>query len=195
MAAAEFVAAAETGKQPTFKINAYNGGPINVSAFWGALAVIDLSGLKAHSERIPILLQIPAAVRWLSLEPLLGPVHLTHLDAEGAGHAEWCQINALAGRQTDMGRPCPDVPKLDWLVVGGESGPGARPCHTGWIYNIVRDASLYSVPVFVKQLGAKPEIEAPSGGWNQPFPVTDKKGGDPAEWPEYLRVRQMPKGR
>lgn len=56
MAAAEFVAAAETGKQPTFKINAYNGGPINVSAFWGAPAVIDLSGLKAHSERIPILL-------------------------------------------------------------------------------------------------------------------------------------------
>lgn len=82
---------------------------------------------------IPPLLQVPAWVRWVSAEPLLGPVDLTHMDVERiAGDVGMYVINALTGRNTDMCRPCPDVPRLSWLIVGGENGPGARHMHPEW---------------------------------------------------------------
>lgn len=143
-------------------------------------------------ERIPALLKIPARIRFLSVKPLLGPVVLNHIDAEGSGSAEWCQIDALTGRHTDMGRPCPCVPKLDWVIIGGESGRGSRPCNVAWVRSIVKQCKYASVPCFVKQLGGKAEVEAPSGGWMQPIPLKHPKGGDHAEWPEDLRVRQFP---
>lgn len=144
------------------------------------------------NQRVPALLKIPARVRFLSVEPLLGPVRLEHIDAEGSGSAEWCQIDALTGRQTDMGRPCPGVPKLDWVIVGGESGRGARSCNVDWVRSIVTQCADAGVACFVKQLGRKAEVEAPSGGWMQPLPLKHPKGGDPSEWPEELRVREVP---
>jgi hypothetical protein len=97
---------------------------------------------------------------------------------------------------------------VNWVIVGGESGPGARPCDVGWIRGIVRQCRDAGVPCFVKQLGAWPvEVNdgpempmrwAPDDGgeavqrWYKP---RDKKGGDPAEWPEHLRVRQWPEVR
>lgn len=161
---------------------------------------VSVENQKRAEERIPILLKIPAALRWLSLEPMLGSVDLTHLDAEGAGHPDWCQINAMAGKQSDMGRPCPDIPKLDWLVIGGESGDHARPCSIEWIRSLLKQGTDSGVPVFVKQIGAMATvIREPERPWRgetlmRPY-VKDPKGGDPAEWPEDLRVRQMPKGR
>ena len=124
-------------------------------------------------ERIPHLLACPAAVRWVSAEPLLGPVDLT----------------AYLGR-------------LDWAVVGGESGPGARPCSIGWIRDIVQQCGAASVRRFVKQLGGNPlgrgsdlQIRVSGRGSDEyrfPLELRDRKGGDVSEWPEDLRVREYP---
>ena len=112
---------------------------------------------RAH-ERIPLLLQAPAAVRFLSCEPLLGPVDLTYMDVENHPAAEHLgrlgayQINALTGRNTDMARPCPDVPHLDWVIVGGESGPLARPMHPDWARGLREQCAKAGVP-FVQAMG------------------------------------------
>lgn len=80
---------------------------------------------------------------------------------------------------------------VEWVIVGGESGPGARPCHVDWIRSIVAQCREKGVPVFVKQVGANPEWGA-SECWEMTGPPKDPKGGDPSEWPEDLRVREMP---
>lgn len=135
----------------------------------------------AADERIPILLRTPAAVRFVSCEPLLGPISLQpwfgvcdhNCEAEIPGrHWSWCPA---------------DRPPLNWVIVGGESGPGARGCHLGWIRSIVNDCRTADLPVFVKQLGAQPRSATQ---WILP---RDPKGGDPSEWPEDLRVREFPR--
>lgn len=103
-------------------------------------------------RRIPALLDTPAAVRGVSLEPLLSSIDLTHMDVEGRAPGMY-QINALTGRNTDMGRPCPDVPALDWVIVGGESGHGARPMHPVWARNLQRQCAAAGVPFLFKQWG------------------------------------------
>lgn len=115
--------------------------------WWG----VSVENQAAADERIPELLATPAAVRWISAEPLLGPVRLDHMDVDRYGHKDWCQIDALAGRHTDMGRPCPDVPHLNWIVAGCESGPGARPCDVAWLRSLRDQCAAAGVPYFVKQ--------------------------------------------
>lgn len=78
---------------------------------------------------------------------------------------------------------------LDWLIVGGESGMDARPCRQTWIRDAVVQCAEYTIPCFVKQFGANAEE---GFGANRKIRLIDKKGGDPAEWPEDLRVRQFP---
>lgn len=114
---------------------------------------VSVEDQKAANERIPYLLQIPAAVRFLSCEPLLGPVNLTHIDADGAGHPEYCQIDCLTGRHTDMARPCEDVETIDWVIVGGESGKDARPMHPAWVRSLKDQCEKANVPFFFKQWG------------------------------------------
>jgi protein gp37 len=121
---------------------------------------------RAAAERIPHLMATPAAVRFVSVEPLLGPVHLRHLDADAAGHREWNQVDALTGRQTDMGRPCPDVGgRLDWVIAGCESGHRARPAELDWFRRLRDDCKATAVPFFLKQVGeggrvvAEPELD------------------------------------
>lgn len=147
-------------------------------------------------ERIPLLLQTPAAVRWVSAEPLLGEVWLD---------VDWLMPRCEAcGRHSTRGKCCEYEPHctggteysrqentlLDWVVVGGESGPGARPCDVEWVRSIVSQCSEAQVPVFVKQLGANPHAWTPGkgDGWE-----LDRKGGNPEEWPEDLRVREWPR--
>ncbi len=103
--------------------------------------------------KIPVLLQTPAAKRFVSIEPMLGPVDLTHMDADAAGHQSWCWINSLTGRHTDMGRPCSDVPKLDWVICGGETGSGARPMHPDWVRSLRDQCKAAEVPFFFKSWG------------------------------------------
>ncbi|MFV8274924.1 phage Gp37/Gp68 family protein [Mycobacteroides abscessus] len=88
---------------------------------------------KRADLRIPALLDTPAAVRWISAEPLLGPVNL-HTDPIKAGTPFW-------GSQ------------LDWVVVGGESGSGARPMHPWWAESLHRQCVAAGVPFLFKQWG------------------------------------------
>lgn len=190
-AAAEIVAG-DWSKMPSdmAKTRSSGGAWWPLPNVWLGVSVEDQATADA---RIPHLLETPAAVRWVSYEPALGPVRFDHLDADAAGHAEWCQIDALTGRHTDMGRPCPDAPsRLDWIVIGGESGPGARPFDVAWARATIAACRAAGVPCFVKQLGARPvQAPAPPVG-RYAFAFDDRKGGDPAEWPVDLRVREWP---
>jgi protein gp37 len=108
---------------------------------------------KMADERIPILLQIPAAKRFVSVEPMLGPTNLAHIDAEMAGHKNMYFINALNGRHDDMGRPCNELNKLDWVICGGETGPGARPMHPDWVRSLRDQCQAAGTPFFFKSWG------------------------------------------
>lgn len=113
-------------------------GPFPLPNVWLGVSVEDQA---AAAERIPQLLQTPAAVRWISAEPLLGPVDLReivmpdgdtlgtylHNDGERAG--------------------------LDWVVAGGESGPNARPMHPAWAQSLRDQCAAADVPFLFKQWG------------------------------------------
>ncbi len=156
-------------------------------------------------ERIPLLLQTPAAVRFVSLEPLLSAVDLT---AETMTHCNFTAENPVAG-ECEHGLACRERSYLDYLdliIVGGESGPNARPCDVRWIRSIVQQCREAGVPCFCKQLGARPFVvegsdDARSWAASGAAAAMDDcgqihtrnpKGGDPEEWPEDLRVRQWP---
>jgi protein gp37 len=133
---------------------------------------------QPRKARIDVLREVPAALRFLSLEPLLED--LGTLDLRGIG----------------------------WCIVGGESGPGARPCEIRWIRSIRDQCAAAKVPLFIKQVGSRPVVhgEAAEQGWGPgvrfeeharedgpcELRLADRKGGDPSEWPEDLRVREMP---
>jgi protein gp37 len=124
-------------------------------------------------ERIPWLLPIPARVRFLSVEPLIGAVDLFTDEQD------------------------PPVPHgsggIDWVIVGGESGAHSRPCNTDWIRRIVKLCKYCEVPVFVKQLGAF--VIEEKGSQRRRIMFDHPKGGDPSEWPDDLRVRKFPEAR
>lgn len=136
-------------------------------------------------KRIPELLKIPAAVRFLSCEPLLSPVDLHRIN---------CRDSCLIGTH-----PCIETgrwdgkrgPHINWVIVGGESGSGARECRLSWVDSIVRQCASASVPVFVKQLGAKPTFTDSATGKQVAMQIRDKKGGDVLDFPVHF-VRQMP---
>lgn len=238
--------------------------------FEGALATWPLPNVwlgtsvedqAAADARIPPLLEIPAAVRFLSCEPLLGPVDIRHrLEARTSLHMGVSVEGAIRNRafdgfQRDDGTPmsrqeaetelwnlmrqgvrvipassdcdsfdpqagCPGHrrPGIDWVIVGGESGPGARPCNVEWIRSLVEQCQRAAVPAFVKQLGAvvldRNDVGFGDDGGPHSWPVDhdveewgpwhqgssarvrlgDRKGGDPSEWPQDLRVREFPAG-
>lgn len=166
-------------------------------------------------ERIPLLLRTPAAVRWVSYEPGLGPVDFACVAASPPSEVGvYRTINALTGKRGHMG-PCGpteaiDRPtgKLDWVVIGGESGPGARPFDIGWARSIIGQCKAAAVPVFVKQLGAVPVVSphedlhhwCDEARFGRPeldgyrVMLRSRKGGDPAEWADDLRIREYPRG-
>lgn len=127
----------------------------------------------AADERIPLLLRTPAAIRFVSYEPALGPVDF----GEYLRGERWFQ------REHPMNR------WADWIICGGESGPGARPCHAEWIRSVVRQCRAAHVACFVKQTGPRLYFDGGRGWLN----MRDLKGGDMAEWPEDIRCREMPR--
>jgi len=133
---------------------------------------VSVEDQKTADERIPLLLNTPAAVRWVSYEPALGPVIFQEHDQP--------EINVNWLRGFDGSEP--PVPRLDWVVVGGESGPGARPFYIQWARDVIAQCKAASVPCFMKQLGSNA----------MGYEIKDRKGGDPSEWPEDLRVREYP---
>lgn len=137
-------------------------------------------------KRIPLLLKLPFAVRFVSLEPLLGPINLRNLNT-----APLLSLDALTGNETMEGVPA-NGPSLDWVIVGGESGKNARPCRLKWIRAIVDDCQETGVSVFVKQLGRR-VIEDYSVDQGEAYlALRNKKGADVAEWPADLRVKELP---
>lgn len=86
-----------------------------------------------------------------------------------------------------------DAPAINWIIVGGESGPGARPFDLQWARDTIAQCKAAGVPVFVKQLGAYPVAQRDVNGkvLTKLFQL-NKKGGDITEWPEDLRVREYP---
>lgn len=89
-------------------------------------------------KRIPELMAIPAKVKFLSMEPLLGPV-----DLWGANYRN--PSGGLTGAITSWGNG------VNWVIAGGESGKGARPMQTEWVQAIKRDCAAANVPFFFKQ--------------------------------------------
>ena len=134
------------------------------SSIWLGVSVEDQ---QRADERIPDLLATPAAIRWLSCEPLLGAVDLTRVKRFPPGIADKEFINAVEGRmwtdQTGLpnpdpswaypGRPFSEGRGLDWIVVGGESGKGARPMHPAWARSLRDQCADAGVPFFFKQFG------------------------------------------
>jgi protein gp37 len=102
--------------------------------------------------RIPFLLQIPAAVRFVSMEPLLGPILLDKGPGEFLRCAQCGYTPADVAIQCDHGLCSGSGPGIHWVIVGCESGPGRRPCNPEWIKSIVRQCHDAGVPVFVKQM-------------------------------------------
>jgi len=154
--------------------------PSNV---WVGASVEDQN---AAANRIPALLRVGARVRFLSCEPLLSGVDLRRIRTPGLLYG----LDALAGLSVppDGGPPLPNPNgKVEWVIVGGESGPSARTMDIGWVEEIVSGCQQTGTPVFVKQFGSAPSVD---GG---PLRLIDKKGGDPAEFPDNLRIRQFPK--
>ncbi len=160
------------------------------------IVLASVENQEQADKRIPQLLKIPSACRGLSLEPLLGEV-------------------VIADRFLGLGSDSPDAksnppsPKIGWLIIGGESGPQARPCNVDWIRSLVKQGHAAGVATFVKQLGPTPKVgmeysERINGYWEfgdqsqvqrgEPgiYQIFDKKGGNPAEWPADLRVQQWP---
>lgn len=123
--------------------------PLNV---WMGVSVED----RAALHRVPHLVGVKAAIRFLSIEPLIGP------------------LGAF------------DLSGIHWVIVGGESGQGARRCDKMWMREIVRQCEDEGVACFVKQLGARSSLG------DDPCRLNHTKGGDPGEWPADLRVRQYP---
>lgn len=160
---------------------------------------------QADAERnIPLLLECRDLVPRLgvSAEPLLEEINFSLkteiCDGSETGGPPGCGEpvlrNVLNGWETcgccDEG--CEPVgPTLDHVIVGGESGPNARPCTIGHVRSIVQQCQAAGVPVFVKQLGAVPVNRE---GERCPH-IRHPKGADESEWPEDLRgLKQFPQG-
>jgi len=122
-------------------------------------------------ERIPLLLEVPAAVRFVSLEPLLGPIDL------GFGpdpDCSWCfgegEWYADAGGLEVLGVSCQCMTRnrmLDWVIAGAETGPGARPAQLDWFRSLRDQCQEAGVPYFVKQVNARRERLLDGRLWEQ----------------------------
>jgi protein gp37 len=102
---------------------------------------------RRANERAPLLLQVRASVRFLSCEPLLGPIDLDFLASEGLG---------IPGYRFSALQPWPPggEPGISWVIAGGESGPGARPSQPDWFRSLRDQCERAGVPFFFKQWGS-----------------------------------------
>lgn len=127
-------------------------------------------------KRTHVLLETPAAVRFLSLEPMLSEVDL---------HAGELLCKTWR-RGLTVGR------YLDLVIVGGESGPKARPCRIEWLLQVIEQCRETETACWLKQLGSYPIW---AGAALTPIAPARGKCADPAEWPEPMRVQQFPEVR
>ncbi len=156
---------------------------------------VSVEDQKTADARIPLLLDTPAAVRFVSYEPALGPIDFGY---RGCGAV-------LVDGSGDRMQPQAHAPnRVDWIIVGGESGARARPFDVAWARSTIEQCRAAGVACFVKQLGHTsyvrgadlpiPRVGGPVELDRERHTWRHSKGGDPAEWPEDLRVRQFPGG-
>lgn len=109
---------------------------------------VSVEDQQRADERIPVLLETPAAVRFVSAEPLLGPVMLQgrHTDEHVTRIRSW-----LSSHRGYPSGQAYKPPTIDWVIIGCESGPGARPMQREWALSLLGQCSLAHVPVFFKQ--------------------------------------------
>ncbi|MFA6281254.1 MAG: DUF5131 family protein, partial [Candidatus Omnitrophota bacterium] len=129
-------------------------------------------------ERIPILLQIPAAKRFVSIEPMLGKINLI----SDIGGTLWIGgQRGCSGKHRGIGTPdCPITLHhhhdhrckmgLDWVIVGGETGHNARPMNNEWATLIQQQCESAGVPFFYKSSGGRNKISALNGVEYKEFP-------------------------
>ena len=149
---------------------------------WLGITVVN----QAEADRdIPKLLGLKVSVRFLSMEPLLGPVDLVPymgFRAIKCGCGFKRDEHFLVGatpkfeKCLECGKRTASFPALDWVIVGGESGPKARPMHPKWTRDLRDQCAEAGVPFFMKQL---------SGERGKPIK-------DIAQFPEDLRIREYP---
>lgn len=147
--------------------------------------------------RIPHLLKVPAKVRFLLMDPLLGDVDLR--DALNPMHR---RFDGVEVRET----PILSAPRIDWAIVAGESGKVARAFNLAWARSIRDQCRAAGVPFFLKKCGryvamtwrdacqllANPPAVDCHPDTVDVVRLKDPKGANPAEWPEDLRVREVP---
>lgn len=161
-----------------------DAGPANLArmlahVWWGVTA----EDQQRADKRIPALLATPAAHRWVSVEPMIGPVSLSDV-AGPDGSIIKPLVGITWGRRPITGTfTCGNQhAKLDAVIVGGESGPKARQSDIEWHRSVIRQCADAGVPCFEKQLGSNPR---------PPMKLKSKTGKDPSEWPADLRVREL----
>jgi protein gp37 len=115
---------------------------------------------RSGCGRIPLLLQCPAAVRWISAEPLLGPVDLMAADYLTAKLGAYPFKNVADEHRTKL------LHMLDWVVAGGESGTGARPMHPEWARSLRDQCAAAGVPFLFKQWGSWRPISQGDSDWH-----------------------------
>ncbi len=144
---------------------------------------VSVENQEQADKRMPFLISTPAAVRFVSYEPAIGPLDLSPWLL--SDYDKYCRDDRF-GVPKDARRD-----KVDWVIVGGESGHGARPCGVAWIRDMVNQCKNAGVACFVKQLGSEPRPSALPSDVTVRF-IKSKKGGDMAEWPNDLQVREFP---
>jgi protein gp37 len=126
--------------------------------------------------RIPHLLAIPAAVHFLSVEPMLGPIDLSGVKFRYGVFDVLSGFGTVTRGAVGQSVPNATCPRVDWVICGGESGAGARPMAEEWARSLKEQCAYAGVPFFMKQMGG----------------VRNKRG-ELEDLPEDLRVREFPK--
>src|SRR5581483_1751505 len=128
------------------------------------------------NERIPLLLETPAAVRWVSAEPLLGRLVLDGRNMTG-DETYWDFLRGERGASVQHVAIQPEeTARLSWVVAGGESGPGSRPAHPDWFRSLRNQCAAAGVPFFFKQWG----------DWGPAELIHDIEGNRFREMEEYV---------
>lgn len=143
---------------------------------------VSVENQAAADERIPAILRIPARIRFLSIEPLLGQVDLSGRSVQGVWiDSEYANLDSGLGEIVESeGWP------IHWIIIGGESGPGAREFKMEWAGSIVSQCKRSGVPVFVKQMGDYATYDG------ERIYGLGPKGKDIDKWPQWLAVREFP---
>ena len=158
-------------------------------------------GITAENQemanvRIPLLLQTPAAFRWVSLEPCLGGVDMDDIVVQDHGEAHISALHCDVDPEDDQFGGA----TIDQVIVGGEAGPGARPFDLAWARSLMDQCQAAWVPFYFKQAGSNVEStnlddKRHIGNMNLPdrfrMILRSRSGKDPSEWPEDLDVQEL----